>query len=135
MQLAGFHALRWTRSYRGTPDGADGPSGLSTPHSDGSHYLASVVFRRGTTKFTTCTITVSSSWFRVVVRSLIRPCSGRDFDGRTSTISHSTRSSSPGRTGRGQRHSSRPAPTRPPAGLNSVSSRSRIDTAAVYQPL
>ncbi len=53
------------------------------------------------------------------------------FDGRTSITSHSTRNSSPGRTGRGQRHSSRPAPTMPPAGLSSVSTSSRIVTAAV----
>jgi hypothetical protein len=39
--------------------------------------------------FTTYISTASSSWFRVVVRSLIRPCAGRDFDGRTSITSHS----------------------------------------------
>jgi len=50
---------------------------------------------------------------------LDQACSGRDFDGRTSITSHLTRNSSPGRTGRGQRHSSRPAPTMPPAGLSS----------------
>jgi hypothetical protein len=45
------------------------------------------------------------------------------------------RSSSPGRTGRGQRHSSQPVPTRPPAGLRALSTRSRIATAVVCQPL
>src|SRR5262245_57442900 len=38
------------------------------------------------------------------------PRSGRDFDGRTSRISLSTCSSSPGRTGRGQLRSSKPTP-------------------------
>ncbi len=73
--------------------------------------------------------------FSVVVRTLISPCSGRDFDRRTSSTSLSTRSSSPGRTGRGQRNSSKPAPTMPPAGLSSLSTRSRMVTAAVCQPL
>src|SRR6266446_989722 len=45
------------------------------------------------------------------------------------------RNSSPGRTGRGQRNSSAPAPTMPPAGLRSLSTRSRMVTAAVCQPL
>src|SRR5438128_986107 len=42
------------------------------------------------------------------------PCVGRDFDGRTSSTSPSMQSSSPGRTGKGQRNSSKPAPTIPP---------------------
>jgi hypothetical protein len=36
---------------------------------------------------------------------LIKPWSGRDLDGRTSSTSLSMRRSSPGRTGRGQRSS------------------------------
>ena len=34
--------------------------------------------------------TASPSWFSVVVRTLISPWSGRDFDGRTSSTSLST---------------------------------------------
>jgi hypothetical protein len=49
--------------------------------------------RRGTTKFATKTCTASPSWFSVVVRTLISPCSGRDFEGRTSRTSLSRRSS------------------------------------------
>src|SRR5713226_20907 len=45
------------------------------------------------------------------------------------------RNSSPGRTGRGQRNSSAPAPTMPPAGLRSLSTSSRMVMAAVCQPL
>jgi hypothetical protein len=79
--------------------------------------------------------TVSSFWFNVVVRTFIRPWFGSDFDGRTSSTSLSIRSSSPGRTGRGQRNSSNPAPTMPPAGLSSLPTRSRMVRAAVCQPL
>jgi hypothetical protein len=59
------------------------------------------------------TCTGSPFWFSVVVRTLISPCSGRDFHRRTSSTSLSTHRSSPGRTGRGQRNSSKPAPTMP----------------------
>src|SRR5262249_17128535 len=62
-------------------------------------------------------------WFSVVVRSLISPWFGFDRDGRTSSTSLSTRNSSPGRTGFGQRNSSNPAPMTPPAGLSSPSTR------------
>src|SRR5439155_6403583 len=93
------------------------------------------VVRRGTTRLPTATWTASPFWFRVVVRTLINPWSGRDLDGRTSSTSLSTRSSSPGRTGRGQRNSSKPAPTMPPAGFRSLSTRSLMVTAAVCQPL
>src|SRR4029450_649465 len=60
--------------------------------------------------------TASPCWFSVVVRTLSSPWSGCDCDGRTSRTSLSTRSASPGRTGRGQRHASMPAPTMPPRG-------------------
>jgi hypothetical protein len=86
-------------------------------------------------KFTTKTYMASPSWFSVVVRTLISPCSGRDFERLTSRTSLSRRLSSPGRTGRGWRNSSKPAPTMPPAGLGSVSTKSRVVTAAVDQPL
>src|SRR5712691_3560251 len=91
--------------------------------------------RRRTTRLPMRTCTASPCWFSVVVRTLIRPWSGRDCDGRISSTSLSIRSSSPGRTGRGQRHSSKPAPTMPPAGVKSLSTRSRMVTAAVCQPL
>src|SRR5262249_51659829 len=59
--------------------------------------------------------TGSRFWLNVVVRTFTRPCAGRDFDGRTARISLSRWSSSPGRTGRGQRNSSKPAPRMPSA--------------------
>jgi hypothetical protein len=62
-------------------------------------------------------------------------CCGRRLDGRTSSTSLSVRRSSPGRTGRGHWSSSKPAPTMPPAGLKSLSTSSRMVTAAVCQPL
>jgi hypothetical protein len=80
-------------------------------------------------KFTTKTYMASPSWFSVVVRTLISPCSGRDFERLTSRTSLPRRLSSPGRTGRGWRNSSKPAPTMPPAGLGSVSTKSRVVTA------
>jgi hypothetical protein len=43
---------------------------------------------------------------------------GRDFEARTSSTSLSTLSSSPGRTGSGQRNSSKPAPTMPPGAVD-----------------
>jgi hypothetical protein len=63
------------------------------------------------------------------------PWSRRDFEARISSTSLSARSSSPGRTGRGQRKCSKPAPMIPPAGLSSLSTSSRMVTAAVCQPL
>jgi len=71
----------------------------------------------------------------VVLRTRIMPRSGRDFDGRTSSTSLNTYSSSPGRTARGQLNSSKPTPRMPPAGLNSPSTISRMLIAAVCQPL
>src|SRR5204862_1657405 len=97
--------------------------------------LSAYAGRRGTTRLPTETCTASPFWLRVVVRTLMSPWFGRDFDGRTSSTSASTVSSSPGRTGSGQRNSSKPAPTMPPAGLKSLSTRSRMVTAAVCQPL
>ena len=91
--------------------------------------------RNGTTMLTIWICTGSSFWFSVVVRTLIIPWVGRDFEGLTSSTSLSMCSSSPGRTGRGQRNSSKPAPTRPPAGFSSLSTRRRIVRAAVCQPL
>ena len=71
----------------------------------------------------------------VVVRILTRPRVGCERDGRTSITSHSMRSRSPGRTGRGQRSSSRPPPTMPPAsGGPSRTSRPMVSDA-VCQPL
>ena len=91
--------------------------------------------RRGTMRLAIWTCTASSFWFNVVVRTLIIPWFERDLDGRTSSTSLSLRSSSPGRTGSGQRNSSKPAPTIPPAGSISLSTRSRMVRAAVCQPL
>src|SRR5712691_2465065 len=76
--------------------------------------------RRGTMRVPMRLCTASPCWFSVVVRTLSSPWSGRDCDGRTSSTSLSTRSSSPGRTGRGQRHASTPVPTMPPAGGQSA---------------
>ena len=91
--------------------------------------------RRGTKRLPVniCTDFVVLIERRVVTR--IMPRSGRDFDGRTSSISLLTRSSSPGRTGSGQLNWSKPTPRMPPAGLNSPSTISRMVIAAVCQPL
>jgi hypothetical protein len=70
----------------------------------------------------------------VVTRTVTTPCSGRERDGRVSMISISTRSTSPGRTGFDQ-ISSPPVPRMPPAGRKSLATHSRIDKAAVCQPL
>ena len=59
-----------------------------------------------------------SSWFRVWVRILTIPWSGRDFDGLTSSTSDMAWSVSPGRTGLGHFSSSAPAPIEPPANLD-----------------
>jgi hypothetical protein len=93
------------------------------------------VGRQRTIRFPNDTCTGSLFWFSVVVLTLMTPWSGRDFDARIWSTSLSTRSSSPGRTGRGQRNSSNPAPTMPPAGLISLSTNSLIVIAAVCQPL
>jgi len=69
----------------------------------------------GTTMFTTCTSTASPSWFNCV-RSLLQPCSGRDFERpHLDSPRHSRTTRHRGRTGplaaallRG------PAPTNPP---------------------
>ncbi len=90
---------------------------------------------RGTTTLATWIITGWPCWLRVVFRIRTMPRSGFDCEGRTSRTSDSTRSTSPGRTGRGQRIASMPAPTSPPATLKSLSTRSRIARAAVCQPL
>ena len=58
--------------------------------------------RRGTTMVTTWTITGCPSLFSVVFRTRTMPRSGFDCDGRRPSTSDSTRSTSPGRTGRGQ---------------------------------
>lgn len=57
--------------------------------------------RRGTTRLPVTTWTGSSARLSVVTRTLIKPWRGFQRDGRTSSTWHSTRSSSPGRTGRG----------------------------------
>src|SRR5438132_1469960 len=59
----------------------------------------------------------------------------RLVDGRASSTSASTCSSSPGRTGRGHFSSSAREPMIPPAGRNPLSTSSRMVSAAVCQPL
>src|SRR5690606_5596906 len=91
--------------------------------------------RRGTIKAFTDTCTTSSSWLNVVLRTRTIPCRGRDLDSRLLSTSASTRNSSPARTGFGQRSSSIPAPTSPPATCRLPSTSMRMVTAAVCHPL
>jgi hypothetical protein len=97
-------------------------------------------WRRGTIRLATKTCTVSPFWFKVVVRTLTSPWLGRDFDGLTSRTSLSTRSSSPGRTGSGQRNSSKPAPMNAARGLEIAldhqphRQRSRVPAARDQSP-
>src|SRR2546426_1225277 len=88
-----------------------------------------------TSRFMTSTCTGSPFWFSVVVRHLMKPWPGRLLDARASRTSASTCSSSPGRTGRGHFSSSARDPMIPPAGRNPLSTRSRMVSAAVCQPL
>ena len=62
------------------------------------------------------------------------PRSGREREGRTSSTSHSTRSTSPGRVAEGQ-FSSAPAPIMPPECPAASCASSRMVMAAVCQPL
>ena len=78
--------------------------------------------------------TASPARLSVVVRTRTRPWPGLLIDGRTSTISPSSRSSSPGRSGFGQRSSSTPPPITPPA-IGSAWTTRLIVSEAVCQPL
>src|SRR4029079_17884767 len=76
-----------------------------------------------TSMFITSTCTASPRWLSVVLFALTKPCSGRERDARTSSTSPSTRSSSPGRTARGQDISSARVPMMPPAGAKGLQTR------------
>jgi hypothetical protein len=71
---------------------------------------------------------------RVSLRTRTMPRSGRERDGVTSSISLTTRRTSPGRVGLGQLISP-PAPTIPPWSGKPVSTSKRMVIAAVCQPL
>ena len=77
--------------------------------------------------------TTSPRWFRVSLRNVTVPRSGREREGVTSSTSLSTVSTSPGRVGRGQAISP-PAPITPPAS-GTLPTRRRMVIAAVCQPL
>src|SRR6266849_1801469 len=91
--------------------------------------------RAWTSRFMTSTCTGSPFWFSVVVRHFTKPWPGRLLDARTSSTSDSTRSSSPGRTGRGHFNSSARVPMIPPAGRKPLSTSSRMVSADVCHPL
>ena len=82
----------------------------------------------------TRTWTVSPRWFRVSLRTVTMPRSGRERDGRIASIVLVTVSTSPGRVACGQRISP-PAPIEPLASGRPPSTRSRMVSAAVCQPL
>src|SRR4029078_11986683 len=83
-----------------------------------------------TSMFITSTCTASPCWLSVVLFALTKPCSGREREARTSSTSPSTRSSSPGRTARGQDISSARVPMMPPAGSKGLPTRRFIVRAA-----
>jgi hypothetical protein len=127
---------RFAAIERGQLDDIDQLAGLDhAPNMRGIQLLAGDLdvgrCSSGSEKIADLDLKGSLFWFSVVVRNLMSPWSDRDFDGRTSSISHSRWSSSPGRTGRGQRNSSDDAA----AGLSSSSTRSRMVMAAVCHPL
>ena len=90
--------------------------------------------RRGTTSLAVRICTASPCWLRVALRKVTMPRSGRDRDGVTASTSNSTVSTSPDRVGRGQAISP-PAPTMPPAIGAPPSTKRRMVSAAVCQPL
>ena len=76
---------------------------------------------------------MSSFWLRVSFRRRTMPRSGREREGRISTISLWTCRTSPGRTGRGHVISP-PAPGTPHPNGGPLGTRRFIVTAAVCQP-
>jgi len=75
--------------------------------------------RRGTIRFATRTChRPRRFWLSAVIRTLISPCCGRDFDGRTSrNLTLEPQLVAGVAPAAAQRNSSNPTPTMPPAGF------------------